>query len=57
MNLTKALKTEELKGEKSDDSALMIYSPKLGKEIPLNFDEPIGNVQRYNVGLAPGTWY
>ena len=34
-----------------------IFSPKLGKYIPLSSKESVGEIQKYNIGLAPGSWY
>ena len=56
MDLTKTLKKTELDGGVSGRVAL-IYSPKLGKEIPINSEEKVGEIQEYNIGLAPGSWY
>ncbi|MBA3064361.1 hypothetical protein FP803_02900 [Candidatus Woesearchaeota archaeon] len=34
-----------------------IYSPKLGKYVPLDSGNPKGEIQKYNVGMGPGSWY
>lgn len=34
-----------------------IYSPKLDKYVPLDSGNPKGEIQRYNVGMGPGSWY
>ncbi len=34
-----------------------IYSPKLNKYVPLNSDNPKGTMQKYNIGMDPGSWY
>lgn len=39
-----------------DGERSMVYSPKLGNYVPLE----TGNareLQKYNVGLGPGSWY
>ncbi len=33
-----------------------VYSPKLGRYIPIN-SEAKGEIQKYNIGLGPGSWY
>jgi len=34
-----------------------IYSKKMDAYVPLNFGNPKGDIQKYNVGLGPGSWY
>ena len=56
MSLTETLKTKETNsGEKGVVEE--IYSPKLGKYVPLSSEESVGEIQKYNIGLAPGSWY
>ncbi|HLC78269.1 MAG TPA: hypothetical protein VJH92_04035 [Candidatus Nanoarchaeia archaeon] len=33
------------------------YSPKLGGYVSLNSGKPQGEMQEYNIGIGPGTWY
>ncbi|MFW6025817.1 MAG: hypothetical protein ACOCRX_05685 [Candidatus Woesearchaeota archaeon] len=35
----------------------MIYSPKLEQYVPLDAGKPKGEIQKYNVGMGPGSWY
>lgn len=56
MNLTEILETGETN---SGETGVVeeIYSPKLGKYIPLSSKKSVGEIQKYNIGLAPGSWY
>ncbi len=40
----------------STESSGEIYSQRLGKYVPLDSSSE-GEIQRLNVGLAPGSWY
>ena len=39
------------------DERPMIYSQKLGEYVPLDSANPKGEIQKYNVGMGPGSWY
>lgn len=39
------------------DERPMIYSQKLGKYVPFDSGNPQGEIQKYNVGMGPGSWY
>jgi len=41
---------------KKDDKP-MIYSPKLDQYVPLDSGNPKGEIQKYNLGMGPGSWY
>lgn len=56
MSLTETLKTEETNAREIG-VVEEIYSPKLGKYVPLSSKESVGEIQKYNIGLAPGSWY
>ncbi len=39
------------------ESKPMIYSEKLEKYVPLDAGKPKGEIQEYNIGMGPGSWY
>lgn len=46
-----------VKGVEEKGAPPKIYSPKLDKYVPLDSGKPKGEMQKYNVGIDPGTWY
>lgn len=34
-----------------------IYSPKLDKYVPIDSGNLQGEIQKYNIGMGPGSWY
>ena len=56
MNLKQIVQKEDLEMEKSQQVA-MVYSPKLGKYVPIDATGENNKIQKYNVGLGPGSWY
>ncbi|MBS3108434.1 hypothetical protein J4409_01040 [Candidatus Woesearchaeota archaeon] len=34
-----------------------VYSQKLGRYIPVTFGDTKGEIQKYNIGMGPGSWY
>lgn len=56
MSLTETVKTGETNSGETE-GVEEIYSPKLGKYVPLSSKESVGEIQKYNLGLAPGSWY
>ena len=42
--------------ETQKSGVAVVYSEKLDKCIPIK-TEPVGDVQIYNIGMGPGSWY
>lgn len=64
MSLTQIVEKENISPVAEDRSYEMkkctvpqIYSPKLDSYVPLNSGNPKGEIQKYNVGMGPGSWY
>ncbi len=65
MSLTQIVEKENISSKLSEDRTNYatndeiptIYSQKLGKYVPLDSDNPKGEIQKYNVGMGPGSWY
>lgn len=46
-----------LQDETAERGTITVYSPKLGKYVPIVIGHANGDMQKNNVGLAPGSWY
>lgn len=64
MSLTQIVEKENISPAAEDRSyeinkctVPQIYSPKLDRYVPLNSGNPKGEIQKYNVGMGPGSWY
>jgi hypothetical protein len=64
MSLTEIVKKEEVaqprsavSNEGNGNAVPKVYSPRFSKYIPLNLGNPAGEIQKYNVGMGPGSWY
>ena len=50
-------KEDRLKTTDTKEDIQTIYSPRLGRYVPLNLGRPKGEIQRHNIGMGPGSWY
>jgi hypothetical protein len=65
MSLTQIVEKEKTSSKLPEDrinSAIKderprIYSPKLDEYVLLDSSNPKGEIQKYNVGMGPGSWY
>ncbi|MEK6857880.1 MAG: hypothetical protein AABX39_04805 [Nanoarchaeota archaeon] len=57
MSLTRIVEAEKTEQTSKQDGKVQIYSPKLGKYVPLESGKVKGEMQQYNIGIAPGSWY
>jgi len=65
MSLTQIIEKEKISQKRPEertynaikDERPMIYSQKLDKYVPLDSGNPKGEIQKYNVGMGPGSWY
>ena len=62
MALNKIVEKEKIKPMPNKDynmkeKKVEVYSPKLGKPVEVDLGNTKGEVQKYNIGLGPGSWY
>ncbi|HZX12117.1 MAG TPA: hypothetical protein VFE88_01540 [Candidatus Nanoarchaeia archaeon] len=48
---------EDRKYEIKKNDKPKIYSPKLDRYVALDSGNPKGEIQKYNIGMGPGSWY
>jgi len=56
-NVSSMVENRDYNATKEEGDNSMIYSPKLDKYVSLDSGKPKGEIQKYNVGMGPGTWY
>jgi len=60
MSLKRIIKSEEIESKPLEMDGLnriKVYSPKIGDYMTIELGDSKGNIQKYNVGLGPGSWY
>ncbi len=56
-NISPVVENRDYNAIKEEGDNPMIYSPKLDKYVSLDSGKPKGEIQTYNVGMGPGSWY
>ncbi|MGM5480365.1 MAG: hypothetical protein ACQESC_02810 [Nanobdellota archaeon] len=57
MSINKIVEYNKTDTYKNKMDEPVIYSPKKDAYVPIGVNNPKGKVQKYNIGLGPGSWY